>query len=529
MSRLAYASVVVGRPLPTLLVAALLLLAAGRAHAGAATLPTGFSDTAMASSLNTPTGLAEIPDPPSAPGRRVLFVEQPTARVALLVGGSVYTVGTVPSVTFGSERGLLGIAVDPGWPARPYIYVHSTDNRSGNKVSISRFTLTGDLDYSGNGQVVFNAASRYDLRANFPDNASNHNGGTVRFGADGMLYVSLGDDATGCPAQDLTVAAGKILRLDVSQLPPTGTGPAPYGLLAPADNPWIANTDSTAQLVYSVGLRNPFRFNIDPATNALVIGDVGEVSWEEVDLVTAGGMDLGWPIYEAEEAHASCVQTPPAPLTGPIAYYDHPTGYAIIGGPRYRRPSTGSMRLPTEYEGDVFFLDYYSGLMRRVKLTGGTWAPAPAPGQPSASNWGTGLGNVSDMIELSDGTLWYCRQTQGGASTGEIRRIGYTGSASVPPPSQSALALSPPSPNPARGGAVLAWTQPGDARVTLAIYATDGHRVRTLADAERWLAGPHQRTWDGLDEAGRRAPAGVYFVRLEVNGEARGARLTLLR
>lgn len=498
------------------------------ARAGAATLPTSFSDQVLAASLNVPTGLAEVPDPASITNRRVLFVEQASARVALLIGGSVTTVGIVPGVTFGSERGLLGIAVDPGWPARPYLYVHCTDGRSGNHVAVSRFTLTGDLAFTGTGQFVFDAASRYDLRANFPDNASNHNGGTVRFGPDGKLYVSLGDDASGCPAQDLTVAAGKILRLDVSRLPGSGGGPAPYALIAPADNPFAANADSTARLVYAEGLRNPFRFNIDRVSGALVVGDVGETSWEEVDFLPTAGMDLGWPVYEANAAYLSCVQTPPAPFTAPIAWYDHPTGYAIIGGPCYRRPASGTLRFPPEFEGDVFFLDYYSGLLRRVKLTGGTWAPAASPGQPSGQNWGEGLTSVSDMVEFSDGALWYCRQTQGSASTGEIRRIVYSGSTNVPPPEQPVVALSAPRPNPARGGATLAWTQPPGARATLAIYGPDGHRVRTLIDGEVAAGGPQLKTWDGLDDHGRRAHAGIYFVKLDVNGLKRTARLSLL-
>jgi glucose/arabinose dehydrogenase len=496
--------------------------------AGPATLPTGFSDTVMASSLDLSTGLAEIPDPSALTDRRVLFVEQGSARVGLVAGGSVYTVGTVPGVAFVGERGLLGITVDPGWPNRPFIYVHCNDGRNGSFIAISRFTLTGDLAYAGTGQVAFDAASRYDLRANFPDDASNHNGGSVRFGTDGMLYVSLGDDGVACNAQDVHVAAGKILRLDASRLPASGSGPAPYALIALADNPYASDADSTARLVYTSGLRNPFRFNVDPATNALVIGDVGGGNYEEVDLVTAGGMDMGWPLYEGPDPNGTCTQTPPAPLTGPIAWYAHPAGFAIMGGPLYRQPGVGSLRFPSEYEGDVFFLDYYSGFMRRVKLTGATWAPAAAPGQPNATDWATGLENVSDLIECSDGSIWYCRQTQGGASTGEIRRIAYVNAVNVPPPARPLLALAAPRPNPARGGATLAWTQEQAAPVRLSIYAADGHRVRTLIDAELASVGPHQRVWDGLDDGGRRVRAGIYFVRLEVNEQTRGTRLALL-
>lgn len=498
-------------------------------RAAAPTLPTDFSDSVLASGLDLPTGIAEVPDPLSITDRRVLFVEQGTARVGLVVRGTVYTVGTVPGVAFTGERGLLGVVVDPGWPARPYLYVHCNDQRSANRIAVSRFTVTGDLAFSGTGQLAFDAATRYDLRKDFPDDASNHNGGTVRFGVDGKLYVSLGDDAVACNSQVLTIAAGKILRLDVSRLPASGSGPAPYALLAPADNPFAANADSVARLVYAEGLRNPFRFTVDPATNALVVGDVGGGNYEEMDLVPVGGMDFGHPFYEGPNPSSTCTLTPPAPLVGPITWYPHPDGFAIIGGPRYRIPAASGPRFPAEYDGDIFFLDYYSGFMRRVKQSGANWSPQAAPGQPNATDWAIGMENVSDLIEASDGSFWYCRQSEGNALTGEIRRIAYAGLVSVPPAALPTLTLAAPRPNPARDGAAIAWTQPRAARVKLQIYAADGHRVRTLLDTAVATGGPHEAAWDGRDDGGRRMHAGIYFVRLAVDGEVHGTRLSLLR
>ncbi len=507
-------------------------LAASRpAHAAASTWPTGFLDEPMATGLNVPVGFTEVPDPANVLPRRVLFVEQVTARVRLLSNGTVTTVGTVPSVNTNSgERGLLGVAVDPQWPSRPYVYVHCTDLRNGTKVAISRFTLAGDLAGTGNGLLTFDAATRYDLRADLPDNASNHNGGTVHFGPDGMLYVSLGDDAAGCPAQDPKVLAGKILRLDVTSLPPTGTGPAPYALLTASGNPYATSTDSTARLVWTVGLRNPFRFTIDRVSGALVIGDVGQDTWEEVDYVATGGMDMGWPVWEGPATYTTCVQTPPAPFTAPIAWFDHVTGSSVIGGPRYRRPGSGTGRFPAEYEGNIFFLDYYGGMMRRLVASGSSWVAAPAvPGQPNVDDFGTGLAHVSDVDELSDGSLWYCRQYVGGSSTGELRRVTYTGTADTGLAPVSALALLAPRPNPARPSTTVRWTQPAAAPVALTVYGLDGRRVRALLSGDAFGAGPHDVTWDGRDDAGRAVRAGAYFVRLEVGGERRDARVMLLR
>lgn len=515
--------------LPAVAIALWLGPYAGPARAGAATLPLDFVDQQLAQGLNQPVGITEVPDPPVIATRRYLFVEQLTGRVGLVAGGTVTTVGTVAGITTdGGERGLLGIAVDPGWPARPYVYVHCTDGRSGNHVAISRFTVTGDLAYTGTGAVSIVGGTRYDLRADFPDNASNHNGGTLQFGPDARLYVSLGDDATGCPAQDLTQAMGKILRLDTTRLPASGTGPAPYALLTPADNPFVAMGDSVAGLVWTEGLRNPFRFTIDRTTGALVIGDVGQNTWEEVSLATDPGMDMGWPLMEGPVSYTTCALTPPAPLTAPIASYAHPTGQAVVGGPRYRRQGTGVGRFPPEYEGDVFFLDYYSGLMRRLNQSGATWSLESAPGQPTGTEWGNGLGNVSQMLESTDGALVYVRQSQGSAGTGEIRRIVYTGSSNVPPDAGAGVALSPPSPNPARGTVTLSWTQAAPGRATLAVHSPDGRRVRTLLDSTEVGPGGHTLGWDGRDAGGRRLHAGIYFVRLETGGVTRSARLVLL-
>src|SRR5262249_41112701 len=329
-------------------------------HADAATLPTGFGDQSVLSSLEEPVGIAEVPDPPSVPVRRVLFVEQRTARVGLVVGTTQFTVGMVPGVnSSGNEQGLLGITVDPGWPARPYLYVHCTDGRVGQRVAISRFTLTGDLAGTGSGSLAFDAATRYDLITRLPDNAPNHNGGTVRFGAGGMLDGSLGDDAGGCPAPDGSQLVGKILRLDVSRLPLGPGGPAPTALLAPPDNPFAASPDSNAKLVWTHGLRNPFRFQVDAPTAALFISDVGENNWEELDRAPMGGRTMGWPWMEGPDPYITCTGSQPA-FTPPIAYYFHDIGAVIICDGVYHAPASGTLSFPAEYEGDCFYSDYYT-------------------------------------------------------------------------------------------------------------------------------------------------------------------------
>jgi glucose/arabinose dehydrogenase len=507
------------------------LIPASLAHANAAVLPTNFSDTALSTGLDSPVGLALVPDPAGRP-LRIMYVEQRTARVGLIVGAASYTVGVVPNVSsVDQERGLLGVVLDPDFPAAPYLYVHYCDSRTGNHIAISRFTLTGDLTDTATGALQFAAASRYDLRRDLQDNAINHNGGTVRFGPDKRLYVSLGDDATGCPAQDPKVLVGKILRLDVSRLPASGTGPAPFALLTAAGNPYATSTDSSSRLVWTTGLRNPFRFQIDPLDGALFIGDVGENSWEELDRVPAGGANMGWPLLEGPAAYSSCSGITTAGMTAPIQSYTHASGLVVIAAGVYRRPATGAARFPAEYEGDAFFLDYYSGMFRRLHQAAGTWTvAAQVDGQASALDFGTGFEQVSDVLQLPDGSLAYLRQAINyAAKTGEIRRIAYTTVADVPPLRSVALAFAAPAPTPSRGDVTLAWTQRDEAVVRLSVLDAAGREVRELVAHQRYAGGAHAIRWDGRSASGARSQPGVYFARVAVAGQSRVVRIVIAR
>src|SRR5262249_11931446 len=151
---------------------------------------------------------------------------------------------------------------------------------------IAMFTASGDLSSPASSNLAL--GSRFNIITDIPDNASNHNGGTLRFGPDGMLYASMGEDGDPCGAQDSTRFKGVILRLDVSALPQPGSGPPAKSLIRPATgNPFPA-TNANAGLTYCYGLRNPFRFHIDAASGRLYIADVGEGTWEEVDEAIGG-------------------------------------------------------------------------------------------------------------------------------------------------------------------------------------------------------------------------------------------------
>ena len=156
---------------------------AARPAFGEVTVPTGFTNQDRINMLFGPVSMAFLPD------GRLFIIEQVNLRVKLWLGsGFPITVATVPRVRILGENGLLGIAVDPRWPAKPYVYLHyNYYEYPDSGVRISRFTCEGDIDFTGSGILTIDPENRYDVLAANRDEAPVHNGGTVRFGPDGML------------------------------------------------------------------------------------------------------------------------------------------------------------------------------------------------------------------------------------------------------------------------------------------------------------------------------------------------------
>ena len=529
-----------------------LALGAGARTARAQAVPDEFVVETLVPGLNNPVGFDFLP------GGRVLFVEQFTGLVRLMRPTNTVQVNpvlTVPGVsTNGGERGLLGVAVDPSFPSRPYVYLHYTSAVPSAHVKVARFTLSGDLDGTAGTDLTADPASRYDLIANAPDAAFNHNGGTVRFSVDGRLYASLGEDAVACAAQGTTSLRGVILRLRTETLPP-GPGAAFRAQIAPPENPFAASPDSNSRLVGAYGLRNPFRFQVDPDWGTLVIGDVGANAREELNLlflpiVGIGdiegaariaadaplGANFGWPWFEGTAVGGGCGPTPPAGLYGPVYDYDRTGqggGAAIISAGFYRRVVGGENTWPTDHHGNLFANDYYSGVLRRLVFSGGTWSLAPPiAGQP-AGGWGTGFNQVSDWRIGPDGAMWYCRQgVNFAANTGSIGRIKGPGDVSVPPnfPRISLRLLR----SPAVGAADLLVAASLDLRMRLRIRIVDlaGRPIRTLWDGAAPAVTPGLEfpiRWDGATDGGERAQPGMYMAFVESGGRRASLRIPFLR
>jgi glucose/arabinose dehydrogenase len=258
-------------------------------------------------------------------------------------------------VRFGGERGLLGATFDPADRSR--LYVHYSDLQ-GDTV-VSRFTVAAGLALPD---------ERIVLRVDQP--YSNHNGGMIAFGPDGMLYVGLGDGGSGGDpdgnGQDPHTLLGTILRLDVA-------GDPPGGYRIPADNPFTPGQPRAGQgagEVWAYGLRNPWRFHFDPETGDLWVGDVGQNRIEELDRIPAdgAGANLGWNHWEGSQAYGTRASR--TQQLGPVAEYDHDGGHcSITGGPVAR----GDVWRDAGLDGAVFYADYCSGVVWMSRPDGAVW------------------------------------------------------------------------------------------------------------------------------------------------------------
>jgi glucose/arabinose dehydrogenase len=263
-------------------------------------------------------------------------------------------------VTFADERGLLSMAFHPHFDGalnRYFFVYYTTTTASVTTVRIVRYQTQ-----LGNPLVGDPSTANQVIAIAKPSGQTNHNGGKLNFGIDGMLYFATGDGGSGNDpfnnAQDGTTLLGKMLRLDIN-----GTALGFYSI--PADNPYVGNTDGVREEIWALGLRNPFRWSFDPVTNAIWIGDVGQGAAEEVDVrlpsPTTGNVNYGWRCYEGNiQPPSGITACSPLPTNyvAPIFTYGHNSstgGFAITGGYVYRGAD-----FPLLY-GYYVFADYVSG------------------------------------------------------------------------------------------------------------------------------------------------------------------------
>jgi glucose/arabinose dehydrogenase len=503
--------------------------------AAAVQLPSGILNQVLVNNMDWPCALAFLPD------GRLLVVELKSAKVRMIVNGSIAStdpVAVVDSVDgAGEEQGLYGLAVDPRWPTKPYIYVMYTSVDS--VVRVSRLTGSGDLDNGSSGNLSFDPASRRDLIRDVEDIFETHNGGSLRFAPDSMLFVSFAEDAHACLAADSTLLLGVLARLDVRKLPDT-PGPPDKALLVPADNPFVNRPNLNTRLQYSRGLRNPFRIHVDQPTGRVFVADVGWNTWDELDVVDTPGLHYGWPFYEGTMPYVTneCGFTAPPSMVAPsyeINRVDWCAGAcaaAMIGGVVFRHVEGSNTSFPASYDGMYMFSDYYAGWIWTIRDSSGTWVKAaPVAGQPNSRDWAAGFRQASEYVLGPDGSVYYTINAVDYLSnTGSVCRMYRDPQlAAVERRDGPTVEFGPVVPSPARGSAELSYTLPRAGRVHLTLFDALGRRVRQLVAPTDQTPGQHRVSWDGTDDSGRGAAPGVYVARLNVDGQVIDRRIPLLR
>ncbi|HEX9951534.1 MAG TPA: PQQ-dependent sugar dehydrogenase [Rubricoccaceae bacterium] len=469
--------------------AALALLAFGAHAQTTSALEPAFPSLSFA----TPIELTHAND-----GSGLVYVAEKAGRVRAFANARTTTTATtvldITSVVQNSgEQGFLGMAFHPNFAANGYLYVHYSGRTDGRTV-LARYTR------SATNPAVFDPASAQILLT-VAQPFSNHNGGKLAFGPDGYLYLSLGDGGSGGDpgnrAQNRTVLLGKLLRFDVDN----PAGGLNYGI--PPSNPFVGNTDGYREEIYAYGLRNMFKFSFDRTTGQLWGADVGQNSWEEINLVTAGG-NYGWRIREGMHCYSPSTGCTTAGLIDPIYEYSSQDGAdecSITGGTVYR-----GARNP-DLSGRYLFGDYCTGAVWALAYDGTTATRA------TLANVGFGL---IAFGEDAAGELYMLKEATGTSSIMRFVATAVAGEAEAP---AAAPALRLATANPFRNRAVVdvALVAGGRARVTLSDAL--GRELAVLLDAD--VAAGERRSV-AVDGAGL-AP-GVYLVRLAA---ADGTRTTL--
>lgn len=451
------------------------------------------------------------------------------------------------------ERGLLGLAFHPDYATNGRFFVYysgpldaDADEEWDHTAQISEFMVSdSDPDRADHD------SERIVLQVDQPQ--FNHNGGTVAFGPDGYLYVSLGDGGGGsdtglghvedwyegneggnAQAHDQNLL-GTVLRIDID-------GAVPYEI--PDDNPFLG-TDGLDE-IYAFGLRNPYRMSFDiDGDGELFVADAGQDLWEAVYLVESGG-NYGWNVREGSYCFdtddrrtvpAACPQEDPdsRPLLAPVIEYPHfrqpdGLGVVVVGGHVYR-----GERIPSLH-GRYVFGDWSTSF---GEPAGRVFAVSQ---RREGARWSFSEIRFADMPDerLGQYLLGFGRDQAGevyvlttamGSPTGEtgtVYRLAPATDVSVDEPAElpAVIALEQNYPNPFNPSTLINFHLAVSGHVSLTVFDVLGRRIATLVD-DAVQAGSHTVVWDGADDSGRDVPSGTYIYRVE-HRDHRVARAMIL-
>ena len=373
---------------------------AALASSGIADLPEGFSEKVVATGITGATALAVAPD-----GR--VFVCEQTGTLRVVKDDKLLDKPFLTVVVDSSwERGLIGVTLDQDFPKQPHVYVVYVAPKPYPHHVVSRFTAKGDAAEPNSEVVLLEGDDQSKLGGSVPNG---HQGGALHFGKDGKLYIAIGEQTAGLPAQKLDTFQGKLLRIN-----PDGS--------IPADNPFFNSATGKYRAIWALGLRNPYTFAVQPGTGRIFINDVGEARWEEID-EGIGGANYGWPHAEGFGANPK--------FQNPVHAYDHALGRSIAGAAFYN-PSV--QQFPKEYSGKYFFADFMDNWIRIL--------------DPARLNdvklFASGLVGPVDLQVSADGSLYYLNRNawvkdeKFKPNTGSLHRVSYTANSGKPAPVFSA-------------------------------------------------------------------------------------------
>ena len=489
---------------------ALLLAAAFLISAPHAAQAVPIKTVRVAQGLSLPLFVTAPPGDTS----RLFIVEQrggdARGRIRIVKNGVLLSTPflTTAVLPIGFEQGLLGLAFAPDYATSGRFYIHYTVGN--NDIVIARHTVSANPDVANpTGTILLT----------IPKDFENHQGGWMAFGRDGYLYIATGDGGgSGDPgdnAQNRESLLGKILRIDVSGASYTSPPTNPFaGAIPGRDEVWMT------------GLRNPWRNSIDRVTGDLIIADVGQAAWEEINFAPAGtaGANYGWPCFEGEHPYGtsssnpcgSCTD-PSCPMVLPAHEYVHTAGRcSVTGGYVYRGYDIPDLR------GTFFFADYCTGEIWSGEFVGGDLTNIQnrtAELEPA----GLSIDQISSFGEDARGEMYVC-DVQG--EVYKIVSVDPTDIEPTPIPARANLRLL--GPNPFRAHIQVVATTPRPTHGTIEVLDVAGRRVRTLISDESW-SGSKVALWDGRNDRGTEAPSGIYWIRFRTDGSALTERAVLMR
>jgi glucose/arabinose dehydrogenase len=405
----------------------------------AGALPSGFTQETVIGGLSYPTAFAFLPD------GRILIAEQ-FGVVRIYKNGALLPTPFIDidaKVNHYTDRGLIGIAVDPNFATNGYVYLSytyesdPTQNGGTKTARVARYTASGDTASPSTEKVILgtqvgSSCENFPRGADcLPSDGPSHSIGNIKFGPDGTMWVTAGEGAyynfvtdLALRAQDLDSLGGKVLHIT-----PDGQGLAtnPFYNKTYGNSQVCNNLAANCAKIWAYGLRNPWRFNFRPGSSVPYLGDVGWDTWEEVNVAKAGA-NLGWPCYEGGAQQAGYQSKPTcqtlyaqgaSAVRMPLLTWNHDgSGSASLGGTFY----TGNT-FPAEYQGKYFYSDYVRGVIRYLAVD----ANDNLVGSPT--DFADTGANPVDIQVGPDGNLYYAAMW-----VDELRRIIYGGGPPPPPP-----------------------------------------------------------------------------------------------